>query len=413
MHLMEEYYTRMKSKIVKIMMKAKSDVPYYRETLKRFDPISFESYADFLGCPVLEKASVNSRKSDMLSESFPRENLVVQKTSGSSGIPLEIHLTRNERLISQHTLSKCRNEWFSDHLALRYIHFFGISDSQFSEFLEFDNSITVSSIDLSETKCVEYIEKLRGIRDIGWLFGAPSLIARFAEISQLHGLDLGFLSPKFAEITGELGLLEQREKIEEVFRCPTVNHYGSREVWPIAYQCKYGKLHVQENICFIEILNDGKPCPPSVVGEVHVTSLCRNAMPFIRYRLGDLASMSHIECACGKSGMYIEMFAGRRNEFIKLGNGKVYGPSIVYKIIKEIESCLPDQMIKQFKVIQISSCKFKMKIHATNLERERFERMFAMAFRESLCTDIEIDFEYIDDYMSNSGKMNYFSSSLV
>ena len=47
---------------------------------------------------------------------------------------------------------------------------------------------------------------------------------------------------------------------------------------------------------------DGKPAEPGEVGEVVVTDLNNNCLPFIRYRIGDLAVAMdpERECTCGR-----------------------------------------------------------------------------------------------------------------
>jgi phenylacetate-coenzyme A ligase PaaK-like adenylate-forming protein len=85
-----------------------------------------------------------------------------------------------------------------------------------------------------------------------------------------------------------------REAIEQVFRCPVYNWYGSREVGVIATQLpQETRLVVPPAAHVVEIVDDaGRPVPAGTEGDVLVTCLLNHAMPLIRYRIGDRAALA-------------------------------------------------------------------------------------------------------------------------
>lgn len=114
-------------------------------------------------------------------------------------------------------------------------------------------------------------------------------LARFAE-------EEGISVPPQRIITSSAGTLHpfMREVIERFFGCPVFNWYGSREVGAIATQLP-GEPHlwVPPWAQYVEILDeDGRPAPDGVEGEIVVTLLLNNAMPLIRYRIGDRGALA-------------------------------------------------------------------------------------------------------------------------
>jgi len=80
-----------------------------------------------------------------------------------------------------------------------------------------------------------------------------------------------------------------RQPIEEAFGGTFRNIYGTAELGPIAFEEQPGEgMKVIEEQFVVEILRDGRPAAMGEAGHVHITDLCNFAMPFIRYRVGDI-----------------------------------------------------------------------------------------------------------------------------
>ncbi len=81
----------------------------------------------------------------------------------------------------------------------------------------------------------------------------------------------------------------------------------------LGYECQAHRgLHVPEDHLFIEVLDpDGAPVAPGEMGELVVTTFRREAMPFIRYRLGDLGALRTDPCPCGRTHVMIKGILGK------------------------------------------------------------------------------------------------------
>jgi phenylacetate-CoA ligase len=93
------------------------------------------------------------------------------------------------------------------------------------------------------------------------------------------------------------------------------------------YECEHRTGgHISEDAYIFEVLDPatGDPCPPGADGVLVVTSLFREASPFIRYRVGDIVSISDDPCPCGRTFRRMSKVKGRADEMLKLRGVSVY-----------------------------------------------------------------------------------------
>jgi phenylacetate-CoA ligase len=118
-----------------------------------------------------------------------------------------------------------------------------------------------------------------------------------------------------------------RSSIERFFQCKVFDHYGQSEAVCMAMQCSYGSVHILPATGIVEILReDGAPCMPGEVGEVVATGLLNDAMPLIRYRLGDYAAWAERQsCPCGNDHPIIARLEGRVDDYLVTTDGRKIG----------------------------------------------------------------------------------------
>jgi phenylacetate-CoA ligase len=111
----------------------------------------------------------------------------------------------------------------------------------------------------------------------------------------------------------------QLARIREVFRCPVIAHYGhSERVLMAATMPDDDRYFFWPQYGYLELVDErGRPVTePGRMGFVVGTSFDNNAMPFIRYRTGDLAVLS----ASGHPGLpahtACDRIVGRLQEFV-------------------------------------------------------------------------------------------------
>jgi len=118
-----------------------------------------------------------------------------------------------------------------------------------------------------------------------------------------------------------------RACIEGYFQCPVYDHYGQSEAVCMAMQCFHGRMHVLPATGILEILReDGSACAPGEVGEIVATGLLNDAMPLIRYRIGDYAAWAEDQsCRCGNVHPIIANLEGRVDDYLVTTDGRKIG----------------------------------------------------------------------------------------
>jgi phenylacetate-CoA ligase len=112
------------------------------------------------------------------------------------------------------------------------------------------------------------------------------------------GRDFGRLRALF--VGGEPLSPARRARIEDIWRVPVVEEYGSTETGSLAGQCPQGRMHLWADRAVFEVYDPrtGRVVPAGR-GELVVTPLYREAMPLVRYNIADEVEVSYQACDCG------------------------------------------------------------------------------------------------------------------
>ena len=124
---------------------------------------------------------------------------------------------------------------------------------------------------------------------------------------------------KGIELFGENLYEHQLQTIREVFHCPVLNHYGhSERVVMAAAVPGDDRLYFWPHYGHVELVDaEGKAITePGVVGEICGTSFDNFAMPFVRYRTGDMGAWSAAPSKGPAGYPVLEAFEGRLQEFV-------------------------------------------------------------------------------------------------
>ena len=162
----------------------------------------------------------------------------------------------------------------------------------------------------------------------------PSYALYFATYLEGKGIDpRKDLALRKAFIGAEPYTEETRRKIEKALGVDVYNSYGLSEMnGPgVAFECerKHG-MHLWEDNYILEIVDPqtGEPLPDGQRGELVLTTLCREAMPILRYRTRDITSVIAEPCRCGRTHRRLNRITGRTDDMLIVRGVNIYPQQI-------------------------------------------------------------------------------------
>jgi len=182
----------------------------------------------------------------------------------------------------------------------------------------------------------------------------PSYCLYLAEAAEERGIDPTELPLSRVIIGAEPFTDPMREEIEEVLDVTAVDVYGLSEIIGpgVSIECEevQNGLHVWEDHFYPEVVDPGtgEPLPEGEEGELVLTSLTKQALPVLRYRTGDMTSLTYEECDCGRTVVRMDNVTGRTDDLIIVRGVNVY-PSQIEAVMVDIEHVAPHYRIDLYR----------------------------------------------------------------
>lgn len=403
-------------KVRRIVKYAYEHVPFYHQKFLQpgVKPEDVKTVEDLKKLPIIRKEELQKNREKMISDEFDASKLKVVSTSGSTGRPLFTYLTRREdefrkaKLLRPHLIcgQKARDKW----VLIGPPEYRG-DVSRLQRFLGIYAPIFVSVFDDAATQ-TPIIEKVKP--DV--LDGYSSSLFLLAEYVQKKGIET--IRPRFLMGGAELIDRSSRKSIEDAFKAPYYDQYGSQEVEMLAWQCQERNgYHIDADTIVMQIVDeDGEEVTSGKRGQVVCTSLFNYAMPYIRYAIGDIGVLSdETDCPCGRTFPLMKMVEGRKDSIIVLPDGRALSPlaigdcMIFFKYFNNIQ---------QYRVIQkrIDFIKVLVKKKDSSVEDSIMQSELMANLRKTLNiseAEVRIEIEFVDKIpLDNSGKIRKVISEL-
>lgn len=263
---------------------------------------------------------------------------------------------------------------------------------------------TFSMTDKEMRECIDYIKKRSPRMMLAYVQSARE-IAQYAKKNGLAPV------PIKCGVMTSAGTLDQStyELLKNVYKAPVLNRYGSREASDMACSCdKNEGLHINMKSTYIEILgDDGKECEPGDKGRIVVTSLVEDAMPLIRFDIGDYGAKTSEQCSCGRGWELLKSVNGRIVDVFKTHDGKkIDGEYFTHLFYTEGD-------IKQFQVVQEEINRILVKIVPYDKTPDDVFMRIESGIHKVMGEETLVEFQIVDEIPPSQSGKRIYTISLV
>lgn len=293
--------------------------------------------------PYITKDELRSNPNSFQSSAKPRV-IVKGSTSGTTGTPLSIPQSMSSVIREQAFVSRMlkwagyqkgdKRAWIRGDLIVPINQ----KKPPYWRYSWFENMIMLSSFHMTREALPLYLQAMVDY-GVDIIQAYPSSIATLAKYLKLKGEYYpGHI--KSVITSSESLSVEDRQIIEERFRCKVFDWYGQFERVAAIANCEHGRYHVLTDYSYVEFLDTGNG-QHEIVG----TNFNNLYYPLIRYKTGDHVILSkEKECPCGRVYPMVERIEGRVVDHVYAADGhKVYA---LDQCVKGVEGVLGSQYIQ-------------------------------------------------------------------
>ena len=206
---------------------------------------------------------------------------------------------------------------------------------------------------------------------------------------------------------------ETRRKIESLYGMNAFNSYGLSEMnGPgVAFECtEKNGMHLWEDNYLLEVIDPdtGDRVEDGVEGEIVLTTLKREAMPLIRYRTGDIATVFPGECACSRTHRRISRIKGRSDDMLIIKGVNLY-PMQIEKVLMDIPEVGHNYLIEIENIDFLDTIIVKVEVrqeifHGDIHELENLKRSVIEALRSEILITPRVELVEPNSLPKSEGK---------
>ena len=228
----------------------------------------------------------------------------------------------------------------------------------------------------------------------------PSYLLHMGEVAEKMGVSIRNDTDLKAGILGaEPWTDRMRTRIQDWLGIRAYDIYGTSELsGPMFLECAEQKgFHVWSDLALVEVLDpsSGEAVSPGEKGELVVTMLQKEALPMIRYRIGDISVVDESRCACGRTHPRVQRIQGRVDDMLIIRGINVF-PSQVehtlmsipevgqhFQIVVERKGALDDMLVR----VEVAKESFSDKIN----DLMKIRNMVEHKLRNSLNVSVNVE----------------------
>ena len=228
----------------------------------------------------------------------------------------------------------------------------------------------------------------------------PSYLLHMGEVAEKMGVSIRKDTKLRTAILGAEPWTEgMRNRMQDWLGIKAYDIYGTSELsGPMFTECAEQKgFHVWSDIALTEIIDPKteEPVGPGEKGELTITILKKEALPMIRYRIGDITSMDDSTCPCGRTHPRIQRITGRVDDMLIIRGINVFPSQVEYalmtvpevgqhfQIVVDRKGALDDMLVR----VELNKESFSDKINDIMQVRQKVEHKL----RNSLNVNVDVE----------------------
>ena len=325
--------------------------PFYQKRFAELGlkPEDIQSLQDLRKIPFTTKQDLRDTYPFGMASVPLRECVRLHSSSGTTGTPTVILHTQRD--LDEWANQVARNLWM---VGLRPDDVFQNSSGygMFTGGLGFQYGAERLGMLTIPAAAGNSLRQIKFMTDFGTtaVHAVPSYVTRLREVMDSVGVDpRRDTKLRVLAIGAEPHSEEQRRRIEEMMGVKAYNSFGMSEMCGpgVGFECpEQNGLHFWEDYYIVEIVDPEtlEPVPDGEVGELELTTLCREAMPLLRYRTRDLTRVLGRSCPCGRNHVRLDRMRGRSDDMMVLRGVNIF-PIQIEKILMQFPELANNYLI--------------------------------------------------------------------
>ena len=311
------------------LSQAKRHVPYWRELFSGmgFDPTELSSLSDLSTLPISTKATFREQGDRMISEQYSKGTLIPRQTGGSTGEPLHFYVDRksHERQMAINLRSYYQAGIKEGDRVVK-IWGYGRPLGHLNAIRYITGRMYLDAFDTSDSAVSAWIQAIMSFRPRA-IYGYASAIGYLAKMI-LERAPADILVP-VVMTTSERLFPHVRKDIRAAFKGEVIDTYGCHETVRLATECHCARMHLHPDAGYLEFVEGNGPSDSK---RILLTTFLADAMPFIRYDLGDRGDLTEEHCGCGLPFATMRLADSRVHRLFSLPDRTIHSASIHKRI---------------------------------------------------------------------------------
>ena len=336
----KEELTRMQYKLLKsLVYRLYSFSPFYHDRMKeqKVHPDDIRELADVKKLPFMFKRDLRDSYPDRIFTASKDELVRYHVSSGTTGKPTVVGYTQNDIDLWTTSLARALTSaglGRGDVMQVSYgygLFTCGLGLHYGAERI----GATVLPTSVGNTE-----RQIELMQDLGATAIActPSYLLHMGEVAEKMGVSIKKDTQLRTGILGAEPWTEgMRNRMQDWLGIKAYDIYGTSELSsPMFTECTEQKgFHVWSDIALTEVIDPKteEPLEAGEKGELTITILKKEALPMIRYRIGDITSMDDSVCPCGRTHPRIQRITGRVDDMLIIRGINVFPSQVEYALM--------------------------------------------------------------------------------